>query len=168
MSESTNRNEPTGDDPSGKPARSSFRDALRGLGRAASEVAGAGAEEARKLAETARPEVERRAQQAKAAAEAARPHIERKAREATDYVREHQDEIVRASKHGAGVAASGAARAVTPGPLRPAVDAMQRELRKPAQESTDDADNEAPAATGNVEPATSPDPSDLTEPADHP
>jgi hypothetical protein len=123
--------------------RPSFRSALRGLRRAASEVAETGAEEARKLAEAARPEVERRARQARAAAEAARPHIEGKAREATDYVREHQDDIVRASKRGAEVAASTVARTVTPGPLRPAVDAMERELRatpNAANPSAPDAD----------------------------
>jgi ElaB/YqjD/DUF883 family membrane-anchored ribosome-binding protein len=115
---------------------SSLRDALRGLTRAASEVATSGAEEARRLAETARPEVERRAReatrQAKAAAEAARPHAERAIHGATDYVRTHQDDIRRASKTGARTAASTAARAVTPGPLRPAVDAMSRELRQPS------------------------------------
>jgi len=131
-----------------EPSRTSFRSALRGLRRAASEVADAasvaadaGAEEARKLAEAARPEIERRAQQAKAAAEAARPRIGEKAREATNYVREHQDEIVNASKRGAEVAASGAARAVTPGPLRPALDAMERELRDPPAAEGDTADD---------------------------
>ena len=153
-------------------AERTFRDALRGLRRAASEVAEAGAEEARKLAEIARPEVERRARQAKAAADAARPHLEQKAREATDYVRDHQDEIVRASKRGAGVAASGAASAVTPGPLRPAVDAMKDELRKPSEEATANADGDADhvggAATGNAETATSADPPDPTDPTDPP
>ena len=129
-----------------KPAPS-LGSALRGLGRAAAEVAGAGAEEARKLAEIARPEVERRARQAKAAAEAARPHLEQKARDATDYVRDHQDEIVRASKRGAEVAASGAARAVTPAPLRPAVDAMKHELRTPTDDDSDEP--EAPAQSND-------------------
>ena len=123
-----NTPDPTPDEPA-----PSFRSALRRLRRAATEAASAGAEEARKLAETARPEIERRAQQARAAAEAARPRVEQKARDAADYVREHQDEIVDASKRGASVAASGAARAVTPGPLRPAIDAMERELRTPAE-----------------------------------
>lgn len=150
--------QPPPDDPTAG-ARTSFRSALRGLRRAASEVADAGTEEARKLAEVARPEIARRAQQAKAAAEAARPHVEQKAREATSYVREHQDEIVRASKRGAEVAASGAARAVTPGPLRPALDAMERELRDPPAEepAADDAnleDNE-PAEAGDHSPTAS-------------
>lgn len=131
--------------------RTSFRSALRGLRRAASEVADAGTEEARRLAEAARPEIERRAQQAKAAAEAARPRIEEKAREATNYVREHQDEIVNASKRGAEVAASGAARAVTPGPLRPALDAMERELRDPPSDEADAAGDDADRE-GNADP----------------
>ena len=141
-------------------AAPSFRSALRGLRRAASEAATAGAEEARKLAETARPEIERRAQQAKAAAEAARPHVEQKAREATDYVREHQEEIVSASKRGASVAASGAARAVTPGPRRPAIDAMERELRTPSEADLNTAEDDAPIeddlASDTSPPPTSP------------
>jgi ElaB/YqjD/DUF883 family membrane-anchored ribosome-binding protein len=123
-------------EPAAERRPSSLRDALRGLTRAASEVAASGAEEARRLAETARPEVERRAReatrQAKAAAEAARPHAERAIHDATEYVKTHQDDIRRASKQGARTAASTAARAVTPGPLRPAVDAMSRELRQPS------------------------------------
>jgi hypothetical protein len=146
-----NTPDPTPDEPA-----PSFRSALRGLRRAATEAASAGAEEARKLAETARPEIERRAQQAKAAAEAARPRVEQKARDAADYVREHQDEIVDASKRGASVAASGAARAVTPGPLRPAIDAMERELRTPAEspeatEPSEESDTEAPSDGSNIQ-----------------
>lgn len=160
--DSPDESQPSSDDPT-KGARGSFRDALRGLRRAASEVADAGTEEARKLAEAARPEIERRAQQAKAAAEAARPHVEQKAREATSYVREHQDEIVRASKRGAEVAASGAARAVTPGPLRPALDAMERELRDPPADdaATDGAniEGDAPAETSDDSPDASDEPS---------
>ena len=137
---------PDGDGPPSGSGRGSLRDALRGLRRAASEVADAGAEEARKLAEAARPEIERRAKQAKAAADAARPHVEQKARAASEYVRQHQEEIVRASKRGAEVAASGAARAITPGPLRPALDAMEQELRQPS-----DAHAEAPEEETNTE-----------------
>ena len=151
--------------PAPRPARSSFRDALRGLSRAASEVAESGAEEARRLAEAARPEVERRAKQAKAAADAARPHVEQRARDATKYVREHQDDIVRASKRGAQVAGSTAARTVTPGPLRPAVDAMEQELRKPGKPATasDEAGpNEATDATPDAETASFPDENEPT------
>ncbi len=148
--------DPSADSPA--EPRTSFRSALRGLRRAASEVADASAEEARKLAEAARPEIERRAKQAKAAAEAARPQMEQKARDETDYVRDHQEEIVRASKRGAEVAASTAARAVTPRPLRPALDAMQRELRDPPtdEDASDAADHEHTATpeTGE-EPTTS-------------
>lgn len=147
-------------DPGDRDAGSSFRDALRGLRRAASEVADAGAEEARKLAEAARPEIERRAKQAKAAADAARPHVEQKAREATAYVREHQDEIVRASKRGAEVAASGVARTVTPGPLRPALDAMERELRdSPQDDQPVETAAEADTRDGDESPDSPPDPS---------
>ncbi len=150
MTEKPDR-EPPGD-PGDRDAGSSFRDALRGLRRAASEVADAGAEEARKLADAARPEIERRAKQAKAAADAARPHVEQKAREATAYVREHQDEIVRASKRGAEVAASGVARTVTPGPLRPALDAMERELRDPS--TAESSESERPDETASEAGAT--------------
>lgn len=158
----TNDDQHTPDPPLGgtpPDARTSFRSALRGLLRAASEVAETGVEEARKLAEAARPEVERRARQAKAAAEAARPHIEGKAREATDYVRDHQDDIVRASKRGAEVAASTAAHAVTPRPLRPAIDAMSRELRGSAKPRSADSDaaqhSTAPDAPESAAPETS-------------
>ena len=155
MSKNNNGEEAPADAQPAGAERASFRSALRGLRRAASEVAGASADEARKLAEAAKPEVERRARQAKAAADAVRPVIEERAREAADYVREHQDESGSASKRGASVAASGAARAVTPRPLRPAIDAMERELRGSSNEPSEgpDADTEAP----DVDEARSPD-----------
>ena len=114
--------------PKRKPA-SSLGDALRGLARAASEAATTGGQEARRLAETARPEVERRAKQAKAAVDAATPHVKQATADATDYVREHQDELRRGARRGAGVIADQAVRAVTPRPLRPAIDAIKNESR---------------------------------------
>jgi len=145
MSNSNKHDETKSDSPSARADRS-FRSALNSLRQVASEAT----EEAIKLAKSARPEVERRAKQAKAAADATRPHLERKAREATDYVREHQDEIVRASKRGASVAASGAARAATPRPLRPAVDAMQRELRNPPADETATTEDPSSDATDDT------------------
>lgn len=148
MSNSNKHDETKSDSPTARAERS-FRSALSNLRQVASEAT----EEAIKLAKSARPEVERRAKQAKAAADSTRPHIEKKAREATDYVREHQDEIIRASKRGASVAASGAARAATPRPLRPAVDAMQRELRKiPADEATTTEDSYSDATDDRTKP----------------
>ena len=126
--------------PKRKPA-SSLGGALRGLARAASEAAAVGGQEARRLAETARPEVERRAKQAKVAAEAATPRVKQAAADATDYVREHQDELRRGARRGAGVIADQAVRAVTPRPLRPAIDAMKDELRE-QPETTSEAPDE--------------------------
>jgi hypothetical protein len=177
MSKNNNEEEAPPDARRSGAERASFRSALRGLRRAASEVAGASADEARKLAEAAKPEVERRARQAKAAADAVRPVIEERAREAVDYVREHQDEIVSASKRGVDVAASGAARAVTPRPLRPAIDAMERELRGSANEASEkpDADTEGPDDDETRSPDDSSDhfemgkrPADESETADRP
>jgi len=143
----SDRPEPSADDDADSPPRrrkpsGGFGSALRGLARAAGEVAAAGGEEARRLAETARPEVERRAQQAKAAAEAATPHIKQAASDATDYVREHQEEIRRGAQRGAGIVADQAVRTVTPGPLRPAIDAMKDELREEPESSPEAPDAE--------------------------
>lgn len=100
---------------------------------AAERMARDAAERAKRAAEAAKPEAERLARQARAAAEAARPHAERAANEAARYAREHEDELREA--------ASKAARFVAPVPLRPAVDAMDAELRrKPAPPEDDGAD----------------------------
>ena len=82
--------------------------------------------------------MERLAKQAKAAADAATPHVKQAAAGATDYVREHQDEIRRGAKRGAGVVADQAVRTVTPGPLRPAIDAMKDELREQPDETSEE------------------------------
>jgi ABC-type transporter Mla subunit MlaD len=150
----SDRPEPAADDDASTPPRKrkpagGFGSALRGLARAAGEVATASGEEARRLAETARPEVERRAQQAKAAVEAATPHIKQAASDATDYVREHQDEIRRGAQRGAGVVADQAVRTITPGPLRPAIDAMKDELREEPEASSEAPEAErTPEGTG--------------------
>jgi hypothetical protein len=146
----SDRPDPPADEPAGDTAEvppprrkpAGFGGALRGLARAAGEVAAASGEEARRLAETARPEVERIAKQAKAAAEAATPHIKQAATDATDYVREHQDEIRAGAKKGAGVVADQAVRTVTPRPLRPAIDAMKDELREQPKATSDAPDEE--------------------------
>ena len=124
-----------------KPA-SSLGSALRSLARAAGEAAAAGGEEARRLAEAAGPEVERRARQAKAAAEATTPHIKQAAADATEYVREHQAEIRRGARRGAGLVANQAVRTITPGPLRPAIDAMKDELREQPETTSEQPDTE--------------------------
>lgn len=80
------------------------------------------AERAKQAAEAAKPEAERLARQARAAAEAARPHIERAAGEAAHFAREHEDDIRNAAVR--------AAHSVAPQPLRPAIDAMRRELEQ--------------------------------------
>jgi len=143
----SDRPEPPAEDDASTPRRKrkptgGFGSALRGLARAASEVAAASGEEARRLAETARPEVERRAQQAKAAAEAATPHIKQAASDATNYVKEHQNEIRRGAQRGAGVVADQAVRTITPGPLRPAIDAMKDELREEPETGSEAPDAE--------------------------
>ena len=121
---------------------SSFGGALRDLARVAGEAAAAGGAEARRLADAARPEVERRAKQAKAAAGSATPHIKQVAADATEYVREHQDEIRRGARRGAGVVADQAVRAVTPRPLRPAINAMKDELREQPKTTSEAPDTE--------------------------
>jgi len=99
---------------------------------AAERAARDAAARAKRAAEAAKPEAERLARQAKAAADAARPHAERAAREAAGYAREHEDELKSA--------AARAARIVAPRPLRPALDAMEEELRgKPAPPGDDSA-----------------------------
>ncbi|MEX2446488.1 MAG: hypothetical protein WD734_04040 [Dehalococcoidia bacterium] len=93
---------------------------------------------ARRFAADARPEAERAgrlaaerarlaAQHGLAAAQAARPHVERAAGQARGYVHDHDDEIRRAAR----VAASLAATRAVPLPLRPIVDAASQELRRP-------------------------------------
>ena len=133
-----------------KPA-SSFGGALRGLARVAGFAAAAGHEEARRLADAARPEVERRVKQAKAAAVAATPHIKQAATDATEYVREHQDEIRRGAKRGAGVVADQAVRTVTPRPLRPAIDAMKDELREQPKTTSEATETDTDEATAPPE-----------------
>ncbi len=114
------------------------------------------AERTRRAAEAARPEAERLVRQARAAAEAARPHVERAAHEAATYAREHEDELRNA--------ATRAARFAAPPPLRPALDAMGNELRRPpapAQPSEDTsghtdepgADKDSPGGTGPDQPS---------------
>ena len=107
---------------------------------AAERAAREAGEQVRRAAEAARPRAERLARQAKDAAEAARPRVERAARDAADqardYTREHGDDIRRA----AGRAARGAARGLTPRPLRPAVDAFEEELRTGERPAADDAE----------------------------
>jgi hypothetical protein len=109
-------------------------------------------ERVQRAAEAARPEAERIARQAKAAAEAARPHLERAAHEAADFARDHEDELRSA--------ATRAARFVAPAPLRPALDAMQGELQRPAPAPAQDATETPPAAQP---PASSPPAADRTE-----
>ncbi len=93
--------------------------------RAAHDVA----EQAKRAVEAARPEAERLARQARAAAEAARPHVEHAAQEAASFAREHEDDLKSV--------AARAARIVAPLPLRPALDAIEEELRRksPPQEN---------------------------------
>lgn len=92
----------------------------------AARMGGALGRVARRLAERAKPEAERRAQQMRAAAEAARPHVERATQQARDFVEAHDDEIRRAAEAGARIAAE---RAVPP-VLRPIVNAAEQELRR--------------------------------------
>lgn len=114
------------------------------------------AERTRRAAEAARPEAERLARQARAAAEAARPHVERAAHEAAAYAREHEDELRNA--------ATRAARLAAPASLRPALDAMGNELRRPPApgqppEDTSDrtdgpgAEENSPGGTGPHQPS---------------
>jgi hypothetical protein len=105
------------------------------------------AERARRVAEAARPEAERLARQAKAAAEAARPHVERAAREAGVYAREHEDELRNA--------ATKAARFVAPAPLRPALDAMDNELRRSPAQEDDESKRSAEPESANPDEADS-------------
>lgn len=112
-------------------------DMLRGLARAATVAAGAGSEETKRLAEAAKPEVERRAKQLRVAAETAAPHLRQAAEDAVDYVRDHQQELRRGAKRGAGIVAEQAVRTVTPAPLRPAIQAMKDELQTPDQSAAD-------------------------------
>lgn len=139
-------NDPVGDSAETPPRQqklaSSFGDAFRGLARVAGFAAAAGNEEARRLADASRPEVERRVRQAKAAAVAATPHLKQAATDATEYVREHQDEIRRGARRGAGVVADQAVRAVTPRPLRPAINAMKDELGKQPKTTSEAPDTE--------------------------
>lgn len=151
----SDRPESPADDDASRPPRKrkpagGFGSALRGLARAAGEVAAASGEEAKRLAETARPEVERLAKQAKAATDAATPHIKQAASDASEYVREHQDEIRAGAKKGAGIVADQAVRTVTPRPLQPAIDAMKDELREEPETSS-----ETPEAERTSEDASS-------------
>ena len=129
--------------------------AARGVGKgarqqrpAAERAAREAGEQLRRAAEAARPRAEQLARQAKDAAEAARPRVERAAHDAAgqarDYTREHGDDIRRA----AGRAARGAARGLTPRPLRPAVEAFEEELRSSEQSTPDEA---AATATDDAE-----------------
>lgn len=111
------------------------------------------AQRAKAAAEDARPEAERLAQltarRAKAAADAARPHVERAGRDAVRYARDHEDELKRAARVGAGFTA----RRVIPLPLIPIVDAMQAEaMRRPAPLLDDRADRLGVEAVGDPAP----------------
>ena len=141
------------------------RDARRGAGAAmqvarerrpaAEQAVHDAGEQLKRAIDVAKPEVERLAGQTKAAAQAAAPRVERTARQAAgrtaDYVREHEREI----RPAAGRTARQAARAATPRPLRPAVDAFEDELRKTEEskrrEGTNDAGDSSPAPPGSRE-----------------
>jgi len=90
---------------------------------------------AKKIAERAKPEVERRVEQARAAAESAAPHIERAAQQAKDYVQTHDEQIKRVAETGARIAAD----RIVPPMLRPIVNAAEQELRRPAPPREDEA-----------------------------
>ena len=106
--------------------------------RAEAERRRSGAEQAakdalgrmREAAERAKPEVERRAREARqsgeVAAEALKPQVSRVASDAAQFARDHESEL----KGAAGTVARTAARRATPAPLRPAVDAFERELQR--------------------------------------
>ena len=103
-------------------------------------------EQLKRAVDAAKPELERLADQTKAAAQAAAPRVERTAREAVgrtaDYVREHDREL----RSAAGRTAKQAARAATPRPLRPAVDAFEDELRKTEESKEREGTNDAGVA----------------------
>lgn len=125
MTESTDGNVPAehAPDPGAHaPAPHEGDEAPRDWERTAARVGGVLGRFAQRTAQQA-------AQRAKAAAEAARPHVERTGRDALRYARDHEDEIKRVARVGAGLTA----RRVVPMPLVPIVDAMQAEaLRRPA------------------------------------
>ena len=110
----------------------------------------------REAAERAKPEAERLAREAARKGEvlgkALKPQVSRVAQDAAEFAREHEDELRGAAGSAARTAARTAARGATPAPLRPAVDAFERELRRKegedaAADATDGADDtEAPPA----------------------
>jgi hypothetical protein len=103
----------------------------------AEQAARDASQQVRRAADAAKPEVERLAREAKAVADTALPHVEKAANDGVNYVREHGDEI----RGAAGSAGKVVARGITPAPLRPAVDAFERELTRKG-----DAESEEPAA----------------------
>ena len=111
----------------------------------------------REAAERAKPEAERLAREAVQKGEvigkALKPQVSRVAQDTAEFAREHEEELRGAAGSAARAAARTAARGATPAPLRPAVDAFERELqRKEGQAARED----AAEATDGTEDTTTP------------